>query len=94
MHADANDIIEVLDVSDSRKLNNIPEGKRIVVQFTGSAQPVGRSGCRWRRTTGKMVRSGSFVRISDDWRKVSQERKEIFFTALMVSVMAHVTCLF
>jgi hypothetical protein len=77
----------VLDVSDSCKLNNIPEGKRVIAQFTGSAQPVGRSWCRWRRTTGKMVKSGSFVQISDDWKKASQEKKEIFFTALMVSVI-------
>jgi hypothetical protein len=30
MHADENDKIEVLDASDSRKLNNIPEGKRVI----------------------------------------------------------------
>ena len=87
MPVDENDKIEVLDVSDSRKLNNIPEGKRVIAQFTGSAQPVGKSGVIWRRTIGKMIRSGSFVRISDDWKKVSQDKKEIFFTALMVSVI-------
>ena len=84
---DENDKIEVLDVSDSWKLNNIPEGKWVIAQFTGSAQPVGKSGVRWRRTTGKMIRSGLFVQISDDWKKVSQDKKEIFFTALMVSVI-------
>jgi hypothetical protein len=87
LHADANDKIEVLDVSDSRKLNNIPEGKRVIAQFTGSTQLVGRSGCRWRRRTRKIVRSGSFIRISNDWKKVSQEKKEIFFTALIVRVI-------
>jgi hypothetical protein len=87
MHADENDKIEVLDVSDSQKLNNIPKGKRVIAQFTGSAQPVCKSGVRWRHTTGKMIRSDSFVRISDDWKKVSQDKKEIFFTALMVSVI-------
>ena len=30
MPADVHDKIEVLDVSDSRKLNNIPEGKRVI----------------------------------------------------------------
>jgi hypothetical protein len=30
MHANEHNKIEVLDVSDSRKLNNIPEGKRVV----------------------------------------------------------------
>jgi hypothetical protein len=87
MHADANDKIEVLDVSDSRKLYNIPDGKRVIAQFMGMAQPVGRSRCKWRRMTRKMVRSGSFVRISDDWKKVSQEKKELFYDALMVSVI-------
>jgi hypothetical protein len=87
MHADENNKIEVLDVSDSQKLNNIPEGKRVIAQFTGSAQPVGKSGVRWRRMTGKMIRSSSFVQISDDWKKVSQDQKEIFFTTLMVSVI-------
>jgi hypothetical protein len=46
MHVDANDKIEVLDVSDSRKLNNIPEGKRVIAQVMGSAQPIVRSRCR------------------------------------------------
>ena len=87
MPADENDKIEVPDVSDSRKLNNIPEGKRVIAQFMGLAQPVGKSGVRWRRMTRKMIRSGSFVRISDNWKKVSQDKNEIFFTALMVSVI-------
>jgi hypothetical protein len=39
MHADENDTIEVLDASDSWKLNNIPKGKRVIAQFMGSAQP-------------------------------------------------------
>jgi hypothetical protein len=50
-------------------------------------QPVGKSWGKWRRMTGKMVRSGSFIWISNDWRKVSVERKEFFYDALMVSVM-------
>jgi hypothetical protein len=87
MHADANDKIEVLDVSDSRKLYNIPDGKRVIVEFTGMAQLVGRSRGKWRHMTGKMVRSSSFVRISDDWRQVLVERKELFYDALMVSIM-------
>ena len=87
MPADENDKIEVLDVKDSWKLNNILEGKRVIAQFTGSAQPVCKSGVRWRHTTGKMIRSGSFVQISNDWKKVSQDKKKIFFTALMVSII-------
>ena len=66
MHVDANGKIEVQDVSDSLKLYNIPYGKRVIVEFTGMLQPVGRNGGKWRHMTGKMVRSGSFVRISND----------------------------
>ena len=87
MHVDANDKIEVLDVSDSHKLYNIPDGKRVIAEFTGSTQPIGRSRCKWRRTTRKMVKSSSFVQISDNWKKVSQEKKDLFFDALMVSVI-------
>jgi hypothetical protein len=42
---------------------------------------------KWRRMTGKMVRRGTFIRISDDWKKVPLEKKELFFDALMVSVI-------
>jgi hypothetical protein len=86
-NADTNDNIEVFNVSDSHKLYSIPDGKRIIVEFTGMWQPVGRSGCKWRRMTGNMVRSGSFVRISDDWKKIPLEKNELFFDALMVSVI-------
>jgi hypothetical protein len=44
------------------------------------------SECKWWRTTGKMVKSSSFVRILDDWKKVPLE-KELFFDVLMVSVI-------
>jgi hypothetical protein len=43
-NADANDNIEVLNVSDSHKLWEIPDGKRVIVEFTGIAQSVGKSG--------------------------------------------------
>ena len=83
-NVDINDNIEVLNVSDSHKLYSIPDGKRVVAEFIGMWQPVGRSGSKWQRTTGKMVRKGLFIRISDDWKKVPLEKKELFFDALMV----------
>jgi hypothetical protein len=85
-NADTNNNIEVLNVKDPHKLYSIPDGKRVVVEFNGMWQPVGKSGGKWRRMTGKMVRRGSFIRISDDWKKVPLEQKELFFDALMVSV--------
>ena len=84
-NTDINDNIEVLNVSDSHKLYSIPNGKRVVVEFNGMWQPVGRSGSKWQRMTGKMVRRGSFVRISDNWKKDPLEKNELFFDALMVS---------
>jgi hypothetical protein len=36
---------------------------------------------------GKMVKSGSFVWILDDWKKVSLEKNELFYDALMVSLI-------
>ena len=50
-------------------------------------QPVGRSGSKWWWTIGKMVKSSSFVHISDSWKKVPLEKNELFFDALMVSVI-------
>jgi hypothetical protein len=77
-NVDTNDNIEVLNVNDSHKLYSIPDGKQVIMEFTSMWQPVGRSGCKWRWMTGKMVSSGLFVRISDDWKKVSLEKNELF----------------
>ena len=86
-NVDTNDNIELLNVSDSHKLYSIPNGKRVIFEFIGMWQLVRRSGGKWRWMTGKMVRSDSLVWISDDWKKVSLEMKELFFNALMVSVI-------
>jgi hypothetical protein len=86
-NADTNDNIEVLNVSDSQKLYSIPNGKRVIMEFNGMLQPVGKSGGKWRQTTSKMVKNGSFVRVSDDWKKVPLEKNERFFEVLMVSVI-------
>jgi hypothetical protein len=77
----------VLNVSDSHKLWEIPEGKRVVVEFNGLWQLVGKSGGKWRRMMGKLVRSGAFLRISDDWRKVPKNTKDDFYSSLMVSII-------
>jgi hypothetical protein len=59
----------VLTVNDSHKLWNIPEGKKVVMEYTGAWQPVGKKGLKLRRMTGKIVRSDVFLRISDNWKK-------------------------
>jgi hypothetical protein len=73
-NAGTNDNIEVLNISDSHKLYSISDEKRVIVEFTGIWQPIRKSGGKWRRMTGKMVKSGSFVQISNDWKKVPLEK--------------------
>jgi hypothetical protein len=36
---------------------------------------------------GKLVRSGVFLRISDDWKKVPENTKEDFYSSLIVSII-------
>jgi hypothetical protein len=69
-NVDTNENIEVLNVKDPYKLYSIPNGKRVIVEFNGMWQIVGKSGGKWRRMTGKMIRHGTFIRISDDWKNV------------------------
>jgi hypothetical protein len=77
-NADTNDNIEVLDVSDSYKLYSIPNRKWVIMEFMGMWQPVRKSRGKWRRMIGKMVRSGSFVWILNDWKKVPLKKNELF----------------
>jgi hypothetical protein len=86
-NAYTNNNIKVLNVSDSHKLYLILDGKRVIMEFNGMSQPVGKSGGKWQRTTGKMVRSGSFVQVLDNCKKVPLEKNERFFEVLMVSVI-------
>jgi hypothetical protein len=74
-NADANDKFEVLKVSDSHKLWEIAKEKRVILEYNGGWQPVEKSELKFRRMIGKLVRSGAFVWISDDWRKVPKNTK-------------------
>jgi hypothetical protein len=76
----------VLKVKDSHKLWNIPEKKKIVMEYTGSWQPVGKSRSKFRRLTSKTVKSDVFIRILDSWKKVPQCMKEDLWSSLMVCV--------
>jgi hypothetical protein len=75
MRANANDKIKVLDVSESCKLYNIPDGKRVIAEFTSIAQPIGKNEGKWRRMTNKMVKGSSFIQILNNRRNVSAEKK-------------------
>jgi hypothetical protein len=65
---------EVMKIKNSH--TTILEEKRIVMEYTGNWQPVGKSGSKFRRLTGKNVRSSAFVRISNSWSKVLQATRE------------------
>ncbi|XP_059442057.1 uncharacterized protein LOC132174413 [Corylus avellana] len=64
-----NTIIEVCTILDSHRRPGVPPGKRIILEYNASFQPVGFSAVRFRRMTGDIIRSGNFVRIPDDWSK-------------------------
>ena len=74
-----------MKIKDSH--TTIPEGKKMVLEYTGSWQPVGKSGSKFRRATGKTIRSSSFVRISDSWSEVPQATKDDIWSSLMVCVI-------
>ncbi|XP_059436829.1 uncharacterized protein LOC132169901 [Corylus avellana] len=80
---DSDNNFEVLIVSDSHKLWDIPEGKRVVMEYNGAWQPVGQSGKKFRRMTGKACKAGTFIRLSDNWDDVPEQCKEDLFQSLM-----------
>jgi hypothetical protein len=47
-------------------------------------QPVGRNANQFKRNTGKLVRSGHFVHMRDEWLKVDKLLKQDMWAALMV----------
>ncbi|XP_059440780.1 uncharacterized protein LOC132173327 [Corylus avellana] len=67
--SEGNTVIEVFTILDSHRRPGVPPGKRIILEYNASCQPVGFSAVRFRRMTGDIVRSGNFVRIPDDWSK-------------------------
>jgi hypothetical protein len=60
-NADTNDNIEVLNINDSHKLYSIPDGKRVIMEFNGMSQPVGKSGANGG---GRRARWSGAVRLS------------------------------
>ena len=56
------------------------------MEYNGLWQPVGKSGSKFRHMTSKIIRSGAFIRISDDWKKIPKSTKEDVWSSLMVWV--------
>jgi hypothetical protein len=67
----------------------IPAGKKIVLQFNQSFQPVGFSANKFRRTCGSLVRAGQFVNMRDYWGSVVAERRQRLWEALMVCYICY-----
>ncbi|XP_059448234.1 uncharacterized protein LOC132179516 [Corylus avellana] len=80
---DGSEVFEVIDIKPLNKLWGLPGGKRMVCEYNLSWQPVGQSASKFSRMTGKIIRSGTYVRICDDWMKVTERTKEDIWDALM-----------
>jgi hypothetical protein len=58
-------VVNVVNFSlDLFKQYAIQEGKKIVMEYIGDWQPVGKNRCKFRRLTDKIIRSSAFVKIS------------------------------
>lgn len=70
---------------DPHKAWEIPAGKRVVMDYNLGWQPVGFSANKFRWQTGKLIRSGNYVHLRDDWAHVPARTKEDIWEAMMVS---------
>ncbi|XP_062162130.1 uncharacterized protein LOC133869188 [Alnus glutinosa] len=61
----------------------LPRGKKVVLQYNAAIQPVGRACNRFRREVGKMIRSGSYIHMRDEWARVNRQIKQAMWNALM-----------
>ena len=80
-NADANTNFEVLEVKDSHKLWKIPEGKRVVVEYNGLWQPIGKNGSKFRCMTGKIlgvVRLSGYQMIGKRYQKVRRRMSGVY----------------
>jgi len=81
-------------ITNPHKAWEIPAGKRVVMDYNPGCQPVGFSANKFRRQTGKLIRSRNYVHLRDDWAHLSARTKEDTWEALMVSGFLHTAKLF
>jgi hypothetical protein len=62
----------------------IPPGKKIMLQFNQSIQPVGFSANKFRRTYGSLVRGEAFVNMRDEWGAIATDKRQRLWEALML----------
>jgi hypothetical protein len=69
-------------------------GKRVVLDYNPGWQPVGFSANKFTRQIGKLIRSGNYVHLRDDWAHVPARTKEDIWEVLMVSGLLHTSSSF
>ena len=52
-------------------------------------QPVGEFANKFRQMIEKFIRSGNYVRLSDEWKNVSNQGKEYIWDTLMVYLVKY-----
>jgi hypothetical protein len=62
----------------------LPRGKKVVLQYNAALQPIGRACNRFRRAKGRLIRSGSYILMRDEWTRVDKQIKHAMWDALMV----------
>jgi hypothetical protein len=67
----------------------IPPGKKIMLQFNQSIQPVGFSANKIRRIYGSLVRGEAFVNMQDEWGAIATDKRQRLWEALMVYHICH-----
>jgi hypothetical protein len=71
-------------VTDPALYWEIPPGKKIVLQFNNSYQPLGLGAGKFRRNCNKLIRTRPFVHMQDEWGNVDPIRRQCLWEALMV----------
>lgn len=62
----------------------LQRGKKVVLQYNAALQPVGRACNHFRRAEDKLIRSGSYIHVRDEWVRVNKQIKQDMWDALMV----------
>jgi hypothetical protein len=79
-----------MTITEPHKAWEIPAGKRVVMDYNQGWQPVGFRANKFRRQIGKLIRSGNYVHLRDDWAHVPARTKEDIWEALMVSGLFYI----
>ena len=63
INRDGSTHFQVLTIKGSHKTWDIPNGQRVVCDHNNASQPVGFSALKFRRMTGKIIRSRNYVNM-------------------------------